>query len=768
MKLSTLSLTLFLCVTCVYGAELSIDQTAPTLVFKTHNGEHMVHAQLYHKLLQLSQTFRNQHELANNTKNINITYNNVNHAYYCINRKLPQNMVSYLTTANTEEYIISLSIIDAAKLYQEADFWEFDNTTLTHLCAKIARKLYDQKTLTELMTDREKYNQFISLCNPMTQDALAQALSRYLWSTVSKPNQTLVGHNDQIISLAIHTDGTLFSGSSNKPTIKVWKVNAQGNYECVQSLCDHTDRVRALTVSANGTLFSHSEDATTKIWTIDTKGTYECVQTLLHTGTVNSLLVHEDGTLFSCLMQGTIEVCKPNAQGVYEHIQTLSGHLGSANALAVRADGTLFSASKDKVIKIWKINEKSLYSCIQTLTDHSEWVWSLAVHPDGTLFSGSWDGTIKIWKHNKDDQYICTQTLANKTEWGNVVSVHKDSTLFSLSFPTIKIWKLDERGNYECIQTLIDPNVCHYPAILTVHTNGTLLLPSSNNIIKAWKIPCKPLSLEQHLTLQWLRYNPESKNNFENSAHAQEAVKNQAVICAYRRTLRGVERALENEIEQLLQDKPAELSKFGPNGWLFQVLPEFEILTQEQQAIIKEFAASVYTWYKAALVARHYGWTEEWQNNLELLRVTIASLIHHASEDFTSPVHTEASVIIPLVSSAPKVEEVIVDQVVEPVVTPYQIALNTMNQVFEGEVAQLSQDKPAALSKFGPNGCRTFQIIPGFKTLTSKEQEAIKGLAASVYNWYKEAWVVRQNGLTAELQNRLDTLRATIATLINQ
>ncbi len=109
-----------------------------------------------------------------------------------------------------------------------------------------------------------------------------------------------------------------------------------------------------------------------------------------------------------------------------------------------------------------------------------------------------------------------------------------------------------------------------------------------------------------------------------------------------------------------------------------------------------------------------------------------------------------------------------VNQVVEPVVTPYTIALNVMNQVFEGEVAQLSQDKPSALSKFGPNGCFASNIIPGLKTLTPEEQKAIRGLAASIYNWYKEALIVRQNGLTEELQNRLDTLRATIATLINQ
>ena len=110
----------------------------------------------------------------------------------------------------------------------------------------------------------------------------------------------------------------------------------------------------------------------------------------------------------------------------------------------------------------------------------------------------------------------------------------------------------------------------------------------------------------------------------------------------------------------------------------------------------------------------------------------------------------------------------LVNQVVEPAITPYTIALNAMKQVLESEVAQLSQDKPAALSKFGPNGCFASNIIPGLKTLTPEEQKAIRGLAASVYNWYKEALLVRRNGLTAELQNRLDTLRATIATLINQ
>ncbi len=653
-KVITLFLGLLLYNLSMQSAELESDLTAPIPILKTREGSQMIHSQIYHKLLKLSQTFRNQHELTDTSKNINLTYCNKDHTYYSIDRKLPLSIANYITASNTQKYIENLSLHDAVKLYQEADFWEFDTRTLDHLCAAIAGKLYNNDALTRLMTDKEKFNQFIALCNPVTQDALSQALSGYLWSIVAAPTQTLQEHQGRIKSLAVNSKDTLFS-SSDDQSIKVWKLNEQEDYNCVQTLTGHTCSVDLLATYDNKTLFSASRyNKDIKIWKLDEHNQYICAQTLTNNTKVTSIAVHPDGTLVSGLDDGVMTIWKPDEQGQYTCVQSLEIKPGSIDSVEIDIEGTLFSISsttkatpyKTTIIKTWKLDQNKQYICTQTLS-HDKKIQSLIAHSDGTLFLAAPLGeSVEVWKANDCGQYVHTQTLKGYTSVIPSIAIDKSSTLFLNSINnSIEVWKANDCGQYVRIQIL----AAHTELINAVMTNaqGTLFSGSYDNTIKVWKLPCQLLSLEQHLLSHWLY------NNYKGNSE--------------------------------------ELS----------TLPE---------PITK-------------IIQSQYNYRQLLSSNSEKL--------------------TEEKPIL-----------------------PYQVILKALRQYLAMHIAEIEQEKPLyAISKFGPNGCFAYKIIPGLKTLTPEEQEAIKGLAAGVYNWYKEALIVRRNGLTAELQNRLETLHATIMAL---
>ncbi len=196
---------------------------------------------------------------------------------------------------------------------------------------------------------------------------------------------TLKGHTDCVLDLAILADGTFASGSID--TIKLWDPKT-GSCSC--TLERRTKSVCALVVLADDTLVSESIEHTIKLWDPETGS---CLRILAgHTDCVRALAILADGTLASGSGDKTIKLWDPKTGSC---LRTLKGHTDGVRALAILADGTLASGSGDKTIKLW---DPKTGSCLRTLKEHTDWVYALAVLADGTLASGSWDKTIKLWK----------------------------------------------------------------------------------------------------------------------------------------------------------------------------------------------------------------------------------------------------------------------------------------------------------------------------------------------------------------------------------
>jgi hypothetical protein len=149
------------------------------------------------------------------------------------------------------------------------------------------------------------------------------------------------GHDVRVLAVAV--DGTLYSGSSDC-TIRVWSNGLR-----VRTLIGHTRPVTTLAIGTQGKLYSGSRgDRMIRVWSA-ADGTH--LSTLEgHTDSVESVAVGLDGTVYSGSWDNTVRVWAGDGG---RPLRTLQGHTNSVLAVAVGSDGTIYSLSLDKTIRVW-------------------------------------------------------------------------------------------------------------------------------------------------------------------------------------------------------------------------------------------------------------------------------------------------------------------------------------------------------------------------------------------------------------------------------
>jgi WD40 repeat protein/tRNA A-37 threonylcarbamoyl transferase component Bud32 len=245
---------------------------------------------------------------------------------------------------------------------------------------------------------------------------------------------TLRGHENSVVSVAISPDGQTISSSGDDRTIKVRNITTGKE---ISTLKGHSQKVNVVAISPNGkTLVSGSDDNTIKVWNLATG----------------------------------------------KEIHTLEGHSDSIHALAISPDGkTLVSGSDDSTMKVWNLTTGRL---ILTLTGHKFWVRSVAISPDGvTLASGSFDKTIKIWDLTKENPI---RTLGENGETVTSVAFSPDgTTLASASRDrTIKLWNLATGKEIRKLVGHTETVTC-----ITFSPDGQILASASRDrTIKLWNL----------------------------------------------------------------------------------------------------------------------------------------------------------------------------------------------------------------------------------------------------------------------------------------
>ena len=244
--------------------------------------------------------------------------------------------------------------------------------------------------------------------------------------------QTLTGHTDSVIAVALSPDGkTLASGSADK-TFKLWDAQTGA---LKQTLSGHSHGVHAIAYSPDGKqLATGSDDKTIKLW--DAK-TGALKQTLTgHGNAVHTVAFSPDGeTLASGSTDKTIKLWDAQTG---ELKQVLTGHDETVKTVAFSPDEeTLASGSDDKTIKLWDTETGALK---QTLTGHGSGIHAVAFSPDGkTLASGSIDKTVKLWDTQTG---ALKQTLTGHTNGVHGIAYSPDGrTVASACMDkTIKLW----------------------------------------------------------------------------------------------------------------------------------------------------------------------------------------------------------------------------------------------------------------------------------------------------------------------------------------
>ncbi|MBD2529526.1 serine/threonine protein kinase [Nostoc flagelliforme FACHB-838] len=258
-----------------------------------------------------------------------------------------------------------------------------------------------------------------------------------LWDLATgKQISSLNGHFQQVNVIKISPDGKLLVSASDDNTIKIWNLATRKQ---IRTLEGHSDSVHALAISADSqTLVTGSDDNTIKIWDL---ATGEQIRTLTgHTFWVRSIAISPDSVILaSGSFDKTIKIW--NLTKGYP-IRTLEGNSQTVTTVAISPDGkTLASASRNRTIKLWNpLTGRE----IRTLAGHSNTVTSVAFSDDGKIIaSGSRDRTIKLWNPATGEEIL---TLAGHTNTVTSVTFSADDkTLVSGSEDnTIKIWRLSQ------------------------------------------------------------------------------------------------------------------------------------------------------------------------------------------------------------------------------------------------------------------------------------------------------------------------------------
>jgi WD40 repeat protein len=211
---------------------------------------------------------------------------------------------------------------------------------------------------------------------------------------------TLIGHTEEVNSVAAVPDGRVITGGFDK-IVKVWRNGASE-----RTIRAHTNWVRAVAVLPGGTRFvSASDDDTSKLWTLDGAlertfeiGSYVMCAAALPDG------VHFVVGLGPGMNGGEVRLY--HVDGTLVH--TFKAHDDIVLAVAVTPDGQhIISGAGDSLVKVWSVANKSLVSTcdgpIQLHPDGQPFVSevsAVALMPDGQRILSGGYADVRVWLLN--------------------------------------------------------------------------------------------------------------------------------------------------------------------------------------------------------------------------------------------------------------------------------------------------------------------------------------------------------------------------------
>nr|XP_006821226.1 PREDICTED: NACHT and WD repeat domain-containing protein 1-like [Saccoglossus kowalevskii] len=190
---------------------------------------------------------------------------------------------------------------------------------------------------------------------------------------------TLIGHQGEILDIAVNQSRMLLVTASCDCTLKIWDLETA---EVVHTLNTHSEAVYCVAISGDGKwLVSGSSNDTLIIWNLLTG---ELVHKLPENHRNYYLYAPLTTTHYSCMVVSVdaVAIC------VYDmvngrRIHTLSGHTEAVSHLKITPDDlSIVSTSDDSTVKIWCVNSGQLLHDIQ---EHNDYISCLAVSQKYTV-----------------------------------------------------------------------------------------------------------------------------------------------------------------------------------------------------------------------------------------------------------------------------------------------------------------------------------------------------------------------------------------------
>ena len=260
----------------------------------------------------------------------------------------------------------------------------------------------------------------------------------------------LVGHNDTVVSVAIHPSGTAVATGSKDKTVRLWGKNSPCSWTCIAIFGRHTDVVTSLAFHLFlPLLVSGSNDKTAIVWLLDHKLTSaQCVTTIRgHSKCINSVAFHPFLPIVASASDdktAKMWLLLSDDFSSYEELMTLTGHRDSVTAIEYHSTLPLFvTASYDCSVKVWALSpDGSLARCIATLTEHCNRVLALAFHQSAPILATcGWDRPVKVWVISSDYSSVsCVANLLGHNGPITSVKFDREHLITCGSDRTVKSW----------------------------------------------------------------------------------------------------------------------------------------------------------------------------------------------------------------------------------------------------------------------------------------------------------------------------------------
>jgi WD40 repeat protein len=268
-------------------------------------------------------------------------------------------------------------------------------------------KVKEKEKVKEQIKDKDKIKEKDKVKDKEKETSIRVGEIKVWDAKTGKPGKSLVGHLDDIESLAISKDAKFLASASKDNTVKIWNMAAGKDIHTIKG---HTDDVTSVSFSPDGKqIVTTSMDKTVRVWDIadakeiasfkiermvevkDPKGKVSKVKEVGRDFT-HALFTNDGKKVIAGNREGVIKIY--DVEGKKE-VQELKAHEGIL-ALALSPDGSKFATGGyDWTIKIW---DTATGMDLRTIKAHEGNVLTLSFSPNNLwLASGGIDGAVKIW-----------------------------------------------------------------------------------------------------------------------------------------------------------------------------------------------------------------------------------------------------------------------------------------------------------------------------------------------------------------------------------